>query len=114
MALWYKQGRRMRIVEVGVGFDVVELGALDHRDDGCPGAGAAAGAGEQMIVPAKRDLGVLPPVSGGLRWFTIAGIHCLGSGFADLIVSAAHRATWLTSRWSRALSWSCLAGCPIR
>ncbi len=102
------------VFEVGIGLDPVELCRGEKRGDDGPSIRAAVGLGEQMVFSPQSHLGVILPMSGRLRWFTIAGIHCLGGRFADFIVSAAHRASWFTSRWSRALSWSCLAGCSIR
>jgi len=41
--------------DVGIGFDVVELGGLDQRADDGPAVAAAVAAGEQMVLAPEGD-----------------------------------------------------------
>ena len=43
------------VLEVGVGFAIVELGGGDQRAHDGPAVGAAIGPGEQMVLAAKGN-----------------------------------------------------------
>ena len=44
-----------RVLEIGEGLDVVELGGGDEGADRGPAVGAAVGSGKQVIFAAERD-----------------------------------------------------------
>jgi hypothetical protein len=44
-----------RVLEIGEGLDLVELGGSDERADGCPSGAAAVGSGKQVVLAAERD-----------------------------------------------------------
>src|SRR5258707_14492594 len=44
-----------RVIEIGEGLDLVELGGSDERADGCPSGAAAVGSGKQVVLAAERD-----------------------------------------------------------
>lgn len=46
---------RCRTSESQAKFDVVEFGGGDEGANGCPSAGAAVGAREQMVFASERD-----------------------------------------------------------
>src|SRR5712675_1833637 len=55
-AHWMTAGHAFqRVLEVGEGLDLVELGGSDERADGCPSGAAAVGSGKQVVLATERD-----------------------------------------------------------
>ncbi len=65
--------------EVGFGVEAVQLGGLDEAVDGGSPLAARVRAGEQPVLPAQRNHGVILPMSRMKSSSTIGGIRCMGA-----------------------------------
>ena len=43
------------VVQIGIGFDAVQLAGLDQRAENCPACAATVAAGEQVVLAPERD-----------------------------------------------------------
>ena len=68
------------VAQISFGIEAVQLGGFNERV-GCRGAFTAGiGTGEQIVLPAQRNLAVILPISGRTLWSNIAGIRCTDRG----------------------------------
>jgi hypothetical protein len=95
---------REQVAQVGLRIDAVELGGLDQCVDGGGALAAVIRAGEQVVLAAEGNLGVILPMSGRKLKFGTGGTRSMGDGFGAGMWSGALAGRSFTSKWCSARS----------
>src|SRR6202051_1078031 len=101
------------VAEPGGRVDAVELGGLGQRVDDGSALAAIVGAGDQPVLAAERNRGVILPMSGRKLKFVTSGTPSMGGAFGASMLSGAPAARLYTSRWRPAWSSWWRHGCLI-
>src|SRR5439155_25908048 len=101
------------VAQIGLGIEVVELGTLDEGIDRRGAFAARIRSGEQIILAAQGNHGVILPMSGRKLKSGTGGTRSMGGGFGASMWSGALVARSFTSKWPPAWSSWWQPGCSI-
>jgi hypothetical protein len=89
----------------------IDLGRLDQAHHRGGALAGAQRAGEQPVLAAQGNVGVILPMSGKKLRFSIAGMRSTGDVCSGNTSSTGLPATWCMSRSNQASSWLWRLGC---